>query len=721
MKRMSRAARCGLLIVAAVALTSCTATPQQGDDTAMTLEKLREARRDLTFADRGILANNDGCDCLYYPKDLEITVENFLDRRTTALADEDSQVGTIAYCTISSGFSFFTHDTKAGTVLTREPEDYGVHPEDRNATQPLIDLGSDCLQSVVEFGHANDIEVFWSMRMNDTHDNAHSPDDPYLLFPPLKEEHPQWLVGAHDDRTPHGRWSSVNYAFPEIRDLAFSYIEEVCRNYDVDGIELDFFRHLCYFKSVAEGGVASDDERAAMTDLMRRVREMTEEVGLERGRPILVATRVPDSVEFCREMGLELERWMKDDLVDIVIPSGYFRLNPWDYTVELAHALDVAVYAGFSESRVRGESRFRRQSLESYRGRAMNAWAAGVDGIYTFNHFNPDSQVFRQVGDPAAMAGLDKLYYATLRDGNPNRWLAGGAQYRTIPILTPNYPAGILPDEPLAIDLMVGEDFEAEREVGGEPTATLHLEIPGIDRPEQVRVTFNGHALEDTCVNDGWLEGPVPIDSIERGRNSVEVAAVPYETAEEDEWTIEWEADEKPQAPWYRDQGSERTEEAIQEDGMLIADRGTVSGDYHYYRYSWGADPSEQVVVEARVKVISDSSFVIVTNGPAQERLGLYPDHIDLHFNRDIRYDMDTTDDFHTYRIVMEGEDIQVYVDGELRLDGSGTYDSRGGGWRQLAFGAANSGMMGAAVWQSIRARLSGMSCRDMVLSVDYQ
>ncbi len=714
-----RVIRCGVMLVMLTVMISSAFAQQEGEADTMTLDQLREQRRELAFAPRGILANNDGCDCLYYPKDRELTIENFLDMRTTALADEDSQVGSIAYCSISSGFSFFTHNTEAGTILDRQPEDFGLRPDARNVTRPLIEMGSDCLKSVVDFGHANDIEVFWSMRMNDTHDNAHSPDDPYLLFPPLKEEHPEWLVGAHDNRTPYGRWSSVEYALPEIRDRAFSYIEEVCRNYDVDGIELDFFRHLCYFESVARGGVASDAERAAMTDLMRRIREMTEEVGRERGRPILVSMRLPDDVQFCRDMGFELDTWLEEGLLDILILSGYFRLNRWDESVQLAHEHDVAIYPCLTDSRVRSESRFRRRSIESYRGRAMNVWAAGADGVHTFNLFSPESPVFREIGDPADMATLDKLYFATVVDGSPNRWLADGAKYREIPVLTPTNPMTISPEDPLEIEIMVGEDFEAARAAGGEPTVMLHAEIPGLKRLEQVQVSLNGHTLEDGTVTDCWLDCPVDPQWLKRGANTVEIAPNPDAAVDEDEWTIEWEATEKPEEPWYRDRGSARTEEKLEDGALLLADRGTEGGDYVHYRYAWGADPSERVVVEAEARVVEGSSFIIVSNGVAQERLTLWPDRIELHFNRDISYEMDTTDDFHTYRIVTEGDDIQVFVDGELRLDGSGTYTGRGNA-KQLSFGAANSPMEGAAWWRAIRARLQSQSCRDLLVSVGY-
>lgn len=687
----------------------------------ISLDQLRQTRRELAHKPRRIMANNDGCDCLYFPKDIELTVQSFLDRRTTGLVG--SQVDTINYCSISSGFSNFTHDTKLGTVLTRQSADYGILPNMRNVSQDLIDLGSDCLRSVVDFGHANELEVFWSMRMNDTHDAAHTPEKPYLLYPPLKVEHPDWIIGDHIKRTPYGRWSSVNYALPQIRDLAFGFIDEVCRNYDVDGIELDFFRHLCYFPSVANGGVASDEERDMMTDLMQRVRTMTEEVGRERGRPILVAIRVPDSVEYCHDMGFDLERWMSEGLVDILITTGYFNLNPWKYTVDLAHRYDVAAYPCLADSRVRGETRFRRASIESYRGRAMNAWFAGADGLHTFNLFHPKSAIFREIGDPAGMATMNKLYFATVRNGNPNSWLAGGDKYRTVPILTPSNPQGLSPGKPLVVDIMVGEDLDAARAMDVQPTVTLHTQIPSIKRAERVRVTLNDHELGEATVADGWLDYPVPLEWLQRGANRVSIELLPDNMPAADEWTLVWDADagEKPKAPWYRDPGSVRTEEKLEDGALFIADRGTVSGDYHYYRWAWGWRPGEPVTVEARVKAVSGGSFLIIGDGVTHERLGIWPDHIDLYMHKDIRFDMDTTDDFHTYRMESEGEDLKVYVDGQLRLDGTGTFTSQGRTSNQLAFGAANSGMVGEAYWSYVKARISSVGCRDLLISVTYQ
>ena len=348
------------------------------------IEAHRAERHRLAHRPKRLLFNNDGCDAAYYPAERDVTPEGLVSIRTTPLTE--THVDALCYCTISSGFGLFTHNTKVGQVLEH---DLGMLEGRRNIAKDLIGQGTDTLRVMVDYCHANGLECFWSMRMNDTHDGAHRPDKPYPLFPKLKEQRPDLLNGSFKERPRHGSWTSVNYALPEVRDLAFRYIEEVCRGYEVDGIELDYFRHMSYLKSVAWGGEASAAERRGITDLMRRVRAVAEEVGLRRGRPLLVAVRVPDSVQYARRVGLDLEAWMREGLVDIMIGSGYFRLNPWQEWVALGEPYGVAMAAGLSESRTGGEDeRFGRGRAETYRARAMQAWRAGVDAVYIFNIYN---------------------------------------------------------------------------------------------------------------------------------------------------------------------------------------------------------------------------------------------------------------------------------------------------------------------------------------------
>src|SRR5437763_8736349 len=104
-----------------------------------------------------------------------------------------------------------------------------------------------------------------------------------------------------------------------------------------------------------------------MTALLRRIRMMTEELGRKRKRPILLAIRVPDSVEYCKWIGLDLQAWLSDGLVDILVAGGYTQLNPWDYSVTLGHNYVVNVYPSLDEPRVRDEgTRKLRETVETY-------------------------------------------------------------------------------------------------------------------------------------------------------------------------------------------------------------------------------------------------------------------------------------------------------------------------------------------------------------------
>ncbi|NLE37197.1 MAG: hypothetical protein GX621_04150, partial [Pirellulaceae bacterium] len=208
--------------------------------------------------------------------------------------------------------------------------------------------------------------------------------------------------------------------------------EDVCTRYDIDGIELDFFRHPVIFKEQMTGKPITDAQRRLMTQLIRRIRKMTQEVAAGRGRPMLVAVRVPDSVAYCRALDLDLETWLDEGLVDIVTNGCYFRFNEWDYLVGLGKKHDVPVYACFESRRIERDTKETEgpTSLEVWRGEAYQAWKAGVNGIYTFNRFNPRDPIFRELGDPKLLETLNRRDQSVLSNPKlgfkPGRFVKGG-------------------------------------------------------------------------------------------------------------------------------------------------------------------------------------------------------------------------------------------------------------------------------------------------------
>ena len=490
------------------------ATAADATERPKDLEQLRKQRQKAAHRKRRIILNNDGCDLTHFCK--EATAEALLSLRTTALVG--TQVDTVFYSTGGS-FGRFKHHSKLGEIFSCKAEGFA-----NNKTQDFIDQGTDALQIMVEFCHRNRIECFWSMRMNDIHDSYKTWYAPYL-FPQLKRNHPEWLMGSRGKPPRQGRmWSAVNYGRQEVRDLALKFHEEVCENYDVDGIELDFFRQLTYFKGPAMGHDADQADRDKMTDLMQQIRAMTERIGLQRGRPILVAVRVPDSAGYCEAIGLDITRWLKDGLIDLLVASGDYRLSPWEASVELGHQHGVPVYACLSNAAMRDvEARKVRASLAGWRGRAMAAWAAGADGMYTFNFFNPKSRLWREIGEPEALAKLGMVYCSSVRSlRTVSRFLARGERFLSRSVVAPDSPRKLNPGKPVTVDLGVGEELHRQGKRASD--AMLALRIEPIVEPRRVSVRMNGRLLADGLVSGVWVELPVSPEHVEKGVNRVEVA-----------------------------------------------------------------------------------------------------------------------------------------------------------------------------------------------------
>ena len=379
------------------------------------------ARKAAARRTRRIIMNNDGNDLNRVAPDQTVTPDLFLNARTTTLAG--SQVDAIFYCT--GVFNHYTHRSPIAELLDSEQSA-------ARRVHELIPLGTDSLETIVRFCHENDMEAFWSMRMNDTHDA--SPSAAFLMTR-WKRQHPDWLVGKPDGAYPYacGRWSALDYGIPAVREQTYALLADVAARYDVDGLELDFFRHPVLFRQQLTGEPVTAEHRAMMTDLIRRIRTMADEVAEARGRPLLLAMRGFDSVGFSNALGIDLERWLGEGLIDLFAAGDYFKFEPWENLAALGRRYEVPVYAGFASRRITGGGRPEAASeLKIWRGEALAAWRAGVAGIYTFNRFDPNDPIFRELGDPERLATLprkDQETFVAPIWSRPERWLKDGDRF----------------------------------------------------------------------------------------------------------------------------------------------------------------------------------------------------------------------------------------------------------------------------------------------------
>ncbi len=463
------------------------------------LEQLRAERREAAQRQRRVIVNNDGGGIKH--KCVKVSADELVrgwDEMT------GTHVDAISYGT-NAGFGMFTHHTATGEIFKTREGRFG-----NNMTGAFYEAGLDPLATAVEFCHDNGMELFWSFRMNDTHDADHA-----LMLSKLKKEHPEWMLGTREQPPPYSRWSAADYGRDEIRELVYRYIEEVCQNYDIDGIFLDFFRHLGYFRRVAYGRDAGQREREMMTELLRRIRVMSERAGLERGRCILIGVRTPESVGYCEAAGFDIVRWMAEGLIDIWIPSGYFRLNKWEYSINLGHKYGVQVYPCLSETRVEGQAGRIRDSAECYRGRAMLAWSAGADGLFFFNHWEPASRLWHEVGEPEVLERLDKVYTTGARSPKAmGYWLRGGRRFLNRQVVSPERRIDLLPGRERKVSLVVGEHVERAE-------VTLEVRIEDSEGIRRITVELNGRRLSSCRREGGWITFAVSGGVVKKGINVV--------------------------------------------------------------------------------------------------------------------------------------------------------------------------------------------------------
>ncbi|MBT3377186.1 MAG: family 10 glycosylhydrolase [Lentisphaerae bacterium] len=695
------------LLVATLCLTQHAATPVAEGKLP---EALAKARRELAHKPRRIVFNNDGDDHIAAGP---ATKEAFLKARLSPL--RGSHVDTVVYCT-SRPFGMYTHATQVGDVLV----DPMARGDRRNIVQELLQAGTDPLALAVEFCRESDMEILWTMRMNDCHDTSHSPDTPHVYFSSFKKEHPEWLLGTKANRPRIGNWTAVDFAQPEVSEFVCKVIEDVVARYDVDGVELDFFRHLVYFRSVAAGGEATSDERRVLTGMVRNVRTILDRRATQLGRPLLLTARTPDNPAYCRTIGIDLERWLEAGLLDVWVAGGDFRLNARQSSVELGRKHDVPVWCDLDPSiRSDNSGPFNRNAIESLRARALGAWAAGASSVYLFNWFNPHHPLWRELGDPALLRGRPRTYFANVmgRSGylTEDSALADGGRFRQIVAPHPADPGRVPAGAPLDVLFELGEQPQEDI------VASCHVLAGGA---ETLSATLGGADLGNGRRSGAWRMFDVPAALLGSPTRTLSLRTT--SSTRPDEGT--WDVDTDPasllspgagtDAPWNLGRGSPRTHRELIDGDLLIADRGTERGDYLYVSLGWMADPRKPAVVEVTAKVMSGKSGIIVANGEYEEKIWLSSDHAAAESAK-LHLPVAATDGYHVYRIELVGDTISLAVDGKRATEGKIAQRAHAGR-NTLAFGASTSGTLGEARWRRVRCRTGsgGAVVYDVVLTV---
>ncbi|MFH1006844.1 MAG: family 10 glycosylhydrolase [Candidatus Latescibacterota bacterium] len=372
--------------------------------------------------------------------------------------------------------------------------------------KPWWDAGVDVLQVMVEETHKRNVEAFFAYRLNGY--DRDSDDVPFEQ--PVKQEHPDWLLSGEGAWCPGGLW---NFAVPEVQDYKVSILREVAENYDFDGMMVDFARHPPCLPPGQQWA-----HRDAMTDFVRKVRGMLQDVATMRDRPYLLSVRVPCTVPGCHYDGLDIETWARQNLVDIVVMGSRsievdvagFRRAAAGTPIQLYPSLDDA----------HSPDGYHFPPIEFFRGMCANWWHQGVDGILAFNLYdatreaseavgphdvgNPEvhQQIFREIGDPEGMRFLDKVFVVPRQYGAgwEERWhfYHNTNSQATLPAPLPEG------DTPTILTIYVADDL-AEH-VERVQRVELRLLRSGATASAGIEVKLNGILLSAPAETaEGWL------------------------------------------------------------------------------------------------------------------------------------------------------------------------------------------------------------------------
>ena len=392
--------------------------------------------------------------------------------------------------------------------------------------RPCLGSSDRATDLIVEACHAQGIEVWGSLRMNDIHDSFQV-DALEKANDPLKAEHPEYLIGKQSDRglpselAERYLWTAFNFARPEVRRHRLDFIERNAAGHDFDGYELDFTRFIWNFALGEER-----DHADVMTALVRDVRARLSGIGERRGRPYTFAVHVMDSPERSLELGQDVESWLEQGLVDVlVVGMGYLpyalRLDQWlalgrKHGVPVYPSMNTNTFAPWSRDLLRDPSAWHR----AIRAAAAHFWHEGADGIYLFNVFcmedanvgsAPRGTIYApldEVGDAGTLAGLDKLY--SIQPVSQSGFCHHGSEATPLPIALDRVER--------KLPLKIADEAD---DPGAQ--STLDVLTTGTDPERRVRLRLNHTLLPEPAADDPWYRVDVPAGLLRAGANELSI------------------------------------------------------------------------------------------------------------------------------------------------------------------------------------------------------
>ncbi|MDD4872857.1 MAG: hypothetical protein PHR77_20075 [Kiritimatiellae bacterium] len=342
-------------------------------------------------------------------------IQSFIDKL------KDTDVDAVMCCPLAWRTNLFPSEVDPTWRRYRSDQPLNKKFPSWDYSMRYLHAGGDPVKDTLEACRANGKDFFISYRMNDHH---HLEDVDWPTHNDVWRNHPEYWLGNADGAPDYfsDKKRYFNYMLPPVREYYFSILHELCTKYDVDGVELDFQRSPRYFHDtdIAQG-------MAVMTEFVRRIREMIDRIGQQRGKSLKLCVRVPFTVERCRKIGLDVPDWDAEGLVDMINVSPFFV-----HSIELgieefrASTKRAKIYGEMNFiTATRGDSACRYMTIPVYHASALNFFDRGAHGLSIFNydyvpreHRLPMTEGLKRITDIKYLKTMPKDYVITPNFGS---------------------------------------------------------------------------------------------------------------------------------------------------------------------------------------------------------------------------------------------------------------------------------------------------------------
>ncbi len=427
-------------------------------------------------------------------------------------------------------------------------EQTGLEPE---RYEKYVYEGGDMVQVLVDTCRKHGMSPFVSLRLNDVHLQEYygTKDWRSAVCCRMYTEHPEWhLDPDHPKREGYYGRRGMDWAIKEVRDYKMLLLTELCENYDLDGLELDFLRHSMFFRD----DMPENKRIEIMTGFITELREVMDK-NTEDGKRMNLSVRIPTDPGKFAELGIDAQQFYETG-VDMFNLSGWYHIQQQTGTAEVKSMVpEAAVYVEMTHST--GNHRYflkpgiyntagnPRTSDHQYYTTAELAYTRGADGVSLFNfqYYRMNQEMDIPVTEPPFHV-LSKLTDKEFLSRQPQYYFLGNSVYSS------QMPMQLKPEtsQEFTLDMAphpVRDKTSWRKHAAHDDSSEvsrlrIHTEDPVPDRCT-FTVTFNGTELEICEDLSRYLGNPydrmispdhnrrrawvIPREIITDGQNAVEI------------------------------------------------------------------------------------------------------------------------------------------------------------------------------------------------------